>query len=140
MRLRKRSVAFVAVSIVHASGRRPAPRPAGGRSRRAGDPAEVVSVRDFGAKGDARTDDTAAFQNALDAVGKSGGTVQAGRGNFYFAGHLNVPAGVPWKASGNRSLRTPAFATRVWPSLPTTAPRFSSPKTTARRPARRSSP
>ena len=63
---------------------------------------ETVSVRDFGAKGDGRTDDTAAFQKALDAVAKGGGTVQAGRGSFYFAGHLNVPGGVTlegiWKS------------------------------------------
>ena len=63
---------------------------------------ETVSVRDFGAKGDGRTDDTAAFQKALDAVAKGGGTVQAGRGSFYFAGHLNVPRGVTlegiWKS------------------------------------------
>jgi hypothetical protein len=55
---------------------------------------ESVFVRDFGARGDGRTDDTAAFQKALDAVAKGGGTVQTGRGNFYFAGHLNVPNGV----------------------------------------------
>jgi Pectate lyase superfamily protein len=55
---------------------------------------ETVSVRDFGANGDGRTDDTAAFQKALDAVAKGGGIVQAGRGSFYFAGHLNVPSGV----------------------------------------------
>ena len=55
---------------------------------------ETVSARDFGAKGDGRTDDTAAFQKALDAVAKGGGIVQAGRGSFYFAGHLNVPTGV----------------------------------------------
>jgi Pectate lyase superfamily protein len=63
---------------------------------------ETVSVRDFGAKGDGRTDDSAAFQKALDGVSKGGGTVQAGRGSFYFAGHLNVPRGVTlegiWKS------------------------------------------
>jgi hypothetical protein len=63
---------------------------------------ETVSARDFGAKGDGSTDDTAAFQKALDAVAKGGGTVQAGRGSFHFAGHLNVPRGVTlegiWKS------------------------------------------
>ena len=63
---------------------------------------ETVSVRDFGARGDGRTDDTAAFQKALEAVAKGGGTVQAGRGNFYFVGHLSVPSGVTlegvWKS------------------------------------------
>ncbi len=67
----------------------------------AADP-ETVSVRDFGAKGDGRTDDTVAFQKALDSLAKGGGTVQAGRGSFYFAGHLNVPRGVTlegiWKS------------------------------------------
>ena len=64
---------------------------------------EVFSVRDFGAKGDGRTDDTAAFQKALDAAAEAGGgTVQAGRGNFYFTGHLNIPKAVAlegiWKS------------------------------------------
>ena len=56
---------------------------------------DVWSVRDFGAKGDGTTDDTAAFQRALDAATKAGGgTVHAPRGNYFFAGHLNVANGV----------------------------------------------
>ena len=55
----------------------------------------ALSVRDFGAKGDGATDDTAAFQHALDAAARAGGgTVHAPRGNYFFAGHLNVPGGV----------------------------------------------
>jgi hypothetical protein len=65
-------------------------------------PPDVLSVRNFGAQGDGRTDDTAAFQKALDAAAKGGGTVYAGRGNYSFAGHLNVPSGVAlegaWKS------------------------------------------
>jgi len=53
------------------------------------------NVRDFGAKGDEKTDDTAAFQKALDTAGKAGGgVVLAPRGNYFFAGHLNVPRAV----------------------------------------------
>ena len=56
---------------------------------------DEFSVRAFGAKGDGTTDDTAAFQAALDAAGKAGGgAVRAPRGNYFFAGHLNVPNGV----------------------------------------------
>ncbi|HNU98414.1 MAG: hypothetical protein KA191_15905 [Verrucomicrobia bacterium] len=57
--------------------------------------ADLWNVRDFGAKGDGSTDDTAAFQQALDAAAKAGGgTVSAPRGNYLFAGHLNVPTAV----------------------------------------------
>src|SRR2546427_4100404 len=50
---------------------------------------------DSGAKGDGTTDDTGAFQRLLDAAAKAGGgTVHAPRGNYFFAGHLNVPNGV----------------------------------------------
>ncbi len=52
-------------------------------------------VRSHGAKGDGKSDDTAAFQRALEAAAKAGGgTVTAPRGNYFFAGHLTVPAGV----------------------------------------------
>ncbi len=52
-------------------------------------------VRGYGAKGDGKTDDTASFQRALDAAGKAGGgIVLASRGNYLFAGSLNVPPGV----------------------------------------------
>ena len=52
-------------------------------------------VTDFGAKGDGKTDDTAAFQKALDAAGQAGGgVVHAPRGNYFFAGHLKVPPAV----------------------------------------------
>jgi hypothetical protein len=55
----------------------------------------VFNVRDFGAKGDGQTDDTAAFQKALDAAGAAGGgVVFAPRGNYLFAGRLNVPNAV----------------------------------------------
>ncbi len=55
----------------------------------------TFNVRNYGAKGDGETDDTAAFQQALDAAGQAGGgTVRAPRGNYYFAGHLNVPSAV----------------------------------------------
>ena len=53
------------------------------------------NVRDFGAVGDGKTDDTAAFQKALDAAEKAGGgTVHAPVGNYFFTGHLKVPKAV----------------------------------------------
>jgi hypothetical protein len=67
--------------------------------------ADTYSVRDFGAKGDGKTDDTAAFQKALDAAGQAGGgVVYAARGNYFFAGHLTVPNAVTLKG--------------VWESVP----------------------
>jgi hypothetical protein len=57
-------------------------------------------VQNFGAKGDGKTDDTAAFQSALDAAAKAGsGTVYAPQGNYFFAGHLVVPQAVTLKGS-----------------------------------------
>eukprot|EP01121_Diplochlamys_sp_Union-15-3_P012592 TRINITY_DN3790_c0_g1_i1.p1 TRINITY_DN3790_c0_g1~~TRINITY_DN3790_c0_g1_i1.p1 ORF type:complete len:272 (-),score=43.57 TRINITY_DN3790_c0_g1_i1:231-1046(-) len=54
----------------------------------------VVNVYDFGAKGDGKADDTAAFQAALNSLANSGGTVFAADGTFKFNGHLTVPVGV----------------------------------------------
>ena len=65
-----------------------------------GTPAPAVvpdnfNVRNYGALGDGKTDDTAAFQKALDAAGEAnGGVVYAPVGNYFFAGHLNVPKAV----------------------------------------------
>jgi hypothetical protein len=71
-----------------------------GRHVIAGEPAQIsntdrFNVADFGAAGDGQTDDTAAFQKALDAAAKAGGgVVYAPRGNYFFAGSLNVPNAV----------------------------------------------
>jgi len=76
---------------------------------------DVLSVRDFGAKGDGKTDDTAAFQRALEAAAKAGGgTVDAPRGNYFFAGHLNVPnavtlSGIWQSVPAHNGLRNPGL-------------------------------
>ncbi|MHC4436690.1 MAG: glycosyl hydrolase family 28-related protein [Planctomycetota bacterium] len=59
------------------------------------DKSDYFNVRSFGAAGDGQTDDTAAFQKALDAAAKAGGgVVYAPVGNYFFAGSLNVPSAV----------------------------------------------
>jgi hypothetical protein len=60
---------------------------------------DVVSVQDFGAKGDGKTDDTKAFQKALDSFGTKGGTVYAPRGTYLFTGSLNIPQAVTLKGA-----------------------------------------
>ncbi len=55
----------------------------------------VQNVRDFGAAGDAVSDDTEAFQRALDAVAHAGGgTVYSPPGKYPFKGTINFPGGV----------------------------------------------
>lgn len=55
----------------------------------------VYSVAAFGAKGDGKTDDTAAVQKALETAGKGGGgIVFVPTGNYLIKGHLVVPENV----------------------------------------------
>ena len=66
---------------------------------------DTYIVSDFGAKGDGKTDDTAAFQKALDTAALAdGGVVYAPRGNYFFSGHLKIPSAVTLKG--------------VWESVP----------------------
>jgi hypothetical protein len=56
---------------------------------------DYFNVAKFGAVADGQTDDTVAFQQALDAAGKAGGgVVYAPRGSYFFAGRLNVPSAI----------------------------------------------
>src|SRR5476651_1874225 len=59
----------------------------------------TIDVAAFGAKGDGRTDDTAAFQKALNTAATQHVSVFAGSGNYLFLGTLNVPEGVTLKGS-----------------------------------------
>ena len=60
----------------------------------------ALNVRDFGARGDGQTDDSAAFQRALDAAAKSGErALRVPSGNYLFRGSLRVPVGVTVRGS-----------------------------------------
>lgn len=62
--------------------------------------AQELNVRDFGAKGDGKTDDAVAFQEAIDeAAAARGLTVYAPPGNYVFKSSLNVPASVCLRGS-----------------------------------------
>jgi hypothetical protein len=66
---------------------------------------DQYSVLSFGAVADGKTDNTAAFQRAMDAAAAAGGgVVYAPRGNYFFSGHLTVPKAVTLKG--------------VWESVP----------------------
>ena len=64
--------------------------------------AAIVNVLDFGAVGDGQTDNTEAFQKALDSLKPLGGSVEVPVGQYRFSGNLNIPQGVtlrgPWNS------------------------------------------
>ncbi len=62
-------------------------------------PAASVNVRDFGAKGDGVTDDTAAIQGAIDSL-KSGGTVYIPKG-IYLVNYLSFRENIHIRLAGN---------------------------------------
>jgi hypothetical protein len=70
-------------------------------SRHGSDPImEAKNVVHFGARDDGNTDNTVAFQRALDAARKAGGgTVYAPPGRYLFRGTLDVPEGVSLRGS-----------------------------------------
>lgn len=53
-----------------------------------------MNVREYGAKGDGKADDTAAIQAAMNEAAKAGGIVDIPPGKYLVKDHLNVPAGV----------------------------------------------
>lgn len=59
-----------------------------------------VGVKATGAKGDGQTDDTAAFQAALNQAGAAGGgAVTVPTGRYAIKGHLTIPEGVTLKGT-----------------------------------------
>jgi hypothetical protein len=56
--------------------------------------ASLFNVCDYGAVPDGKTDNSAAFQNALSAAGLNGGTVYIPSGMYRISTHLEVPEGV----------------------------------------------
>jgi len=75
-------------------------RPFEATAQRVPSPLFANSVVDFGAIADAQTDNTSAFQRALDAARASGGgTVYAPPGKYLFRGSLHIPEGVSLRGS-----------------------------------------
>ena len=65
------------------------------------------NVLDYGVKGDGQTDDTAAFQKALDTAGQAGGGVlHVPVGTYAIRGHLTIPAKVTLEGVWSRPLWT----------------------------------
>ncbi|MDZ7778305.1 MAG: glycosyl hydrolase family 28-related protein [Bacteroidales bacterium] len=56
------------------------------------DPAAQLNVMDFGGTGDGVTDDAAAIQSAIDAIGAQGGVVYLPGGEFLIQSPLTLPS------------------------------------------------
>ncbi len=54
----------------------------------------IINVLSFGAKGDSNTDDTDAFQKALDCAGENGAVVFVPTGKYLIKKHLDLPKNV----------------------------------------------
>lgn len=54
----------------------------------------IVSIKDFGARGDGITDDTNAFDAGLAAVAKTGGVLSLSRGRYLLTRTISIPPGV----------------------------------------------
>ena len=63
-------------------------------------PKGLLSVMEFGARGDGTTDDTKALQKAVAAAAKQGGTVWVPAGDYKITGDIVVPSGVTIQGAG----------------------------------------
>jgi hypothetical protein len=62
---------------------------------------EIVSVKDFGAKGDGATDDTTAIKNAIAAtLTANGGQLYFPSGTYLISDKLTIPSSTQWTISG----------------------------------------
>lgn len=66
-------------------------------------PFQAVTVKDFGAKGDGSTDDTASFKNALELANKVTGLVDIPVGTYLLGSTSTSKALLPFNVSGNVS-------------------------------------
>jgi len=73
--------------------------PAGGPTSAPAAREGEFSVREFGAVGDGKTDDTAAIQRAIDTAAGTGGVVYLPPGRYLVAGNLKVAKGVALKGA-----------------------------------------
>lgn len=62
----------------------------------------IVNVKDYGAVGNGVTDDLAAINSAISALGASGGVVMFGPGNYAISATISLPAEV-WLKGTNRN-------------------------------------
>ena len=92
-------IPFIMLGMLKLSASDGIPQMEDGQIEAALESENVVSVMHFGAKGDGKTDDTQAFQKALDSFGSRGGTVYAPDASYLIAGTLNIPQGVTLKGS-----------------------------------------
>jgi hypothetical protein len=87
---------------------------------------EQVSVKDFDAKGDGATSDTAAIQAALNSFGANGGVLLVPNGTYLCSSSLSIPKNVTIRGTGKISSvlqfsHTGNGLTSTWPINSSTA-------------------